>query len=132
MRKLILLAAVVLLTACSNDSKQINFAKEFLKKRGSSPSEIESTQFKVTEAISSDIYSVLYDKKTEMIKESIYAGVDTKDLEKKADEFLKKSKSDSGHCFKVQCYRLVDKDTVSNSVIYLDDKNNLIDFEYLK
>lgn len=135
MKKIILtLAVAIFLASCSKNSEQIEIAKQDLKSDGKTEKEIESTKYDVIELIDKDAYSILVDLKNKAIIETISVGGNADNVKKEAVELEKKISESNGTkiFYKVHFYRLVDKDTVSNSILYLDDKNKKIGFQYLK
>ena len=135
MKNIILVLSIAMsFASCSKNGEQIEVAKNKLKQQGKSETEIQDTKFNVVEMIDKDVYNILYDKKNKTIIETMSVGGDYKQMEKESENLASEIRNSKGEkkFFKVQFFRLADKDTVSNSIIYLNDKNEELGFEYLK
>lgn len=120
--------------SCSKNNEQVEIAKNKLKEQGKADIEIQSTKFDVVEMIDKDVYNILYDKKNKAILETVSVGGDYKEMENDSKKLASEIRNSKGEkkFFKVHFYRLADKDTVSNSILFLNDKNEEIGFDYLK
>lgn len=135
MKKIILVLGISMtLFSCSKNSKQVEIAKNKLKQQGKAEIEIQNTKFDVVEMIDKDVYNILYDKKNKAILETVSVGGDYKEMENDSKKLASEIRNSKGEkkFFKVHFYRLADKDTVSNSILFLNDKNEEIGFDYLK
>lgn len=137
MKKIILgLALSIAFASCSKNSEQIEVAKKDLKKSSTPDSEIENYKYDVVEIADRDIYKILSDLRKKRSKEFYGVGSfenasEQMDLASVYLDSLEKAKGDK-FFYKVHFYRTVDKDTVSESILYLNDKNQKIGSEYLK
>lgn len=135
MKKIILVLGISMtLFSCSKNSEQVEIAKNKLKQQGKAEIEIQNTKFDVVEMIDKDVYNILYDKKNKAILETVSVGGDYKEMENDSKKLASEIRNSKGEkkFFKVHFYRLADKDTVSNSILFLNDKNEEIGFDYLK
>ncbi|MFP9113685.1 hypothetical protein ACLI1A_07065 [Flavobacterium sp. RHBU_3] len=135
MKKLFIAAGcALLLTACAKNAEQVDVVKAKLKEWKMSDEEIKTYEFKTSEVLDKDFYSIL----SKEYSEKYYESKDT-DLES-AKYYIEESgkyvdlagKASDKKCFIVKAYVVTAGDTIHDKIFYIDDKNAIVDLNNLK
>lgn len=131
MKKLLLLAVgSMLVLSCTKNAEQVEASKKKLADLGIEKAILDKHKFTVNEVFDKDVYKKIENKlqrNADELKELGEYEASTKKLNEISKYLDLRDKATNKTFYIVDAYR-VEGDTLNKSQLYLDDKNNVLDF----